>query len=133
VDEAAALYTKSIDEGRPYAAALIDMNLAGKDGHEVAKKIRRCAPYDTTALLMMSSAPSFVDDPRTNYYRIFQRLTKPLRRRFLWESLQAAIRGEERRTGNEPKIVEEISGPGRQILVVEDNEVNQKLAKKLLE
>jgi len=133
VEEAAALYAKSVEEGRPYAAALIDLNLAGKDGHEVARAIRRCSPYETTALLMMSSAPSFVDDARTNDYRIFQRLTKPLRRRVLWESLQAALRGDERRAANEHKKLEPISGPGRRILVVEDNEVNQKLAKKLLE
>jgi two-component system sensor histidine kinase/response regulator len=133
VEAAATLYAKSVEEGRPYAAALIDLNLAGKDGHEVADAIRRCAPCETTALLMMSSAPLFVDDARTNYYRIFQSLLKPLRRRVLWESLQAALRGEERRTPSAHKKLEENSGPRRRILVVEDIEVNQKLAKKLLE
>ena len=133
VEEAAALYTKSVEEGRPYAAALIDLNLAGKDGHEVAKAIRRCSPYGTTALLMMSSAPAFVDDPRTNHYRIFQRLTKPLRQRVLWESLHAAMHGGQRSAASQHRKREESAGPSRRILVVEDNEVNRKLAEKLLE
>jgi len=133
LEEAAALYAKSVEEGRPYAAALIDLNLAGKDGHEVAKEIRRCSPYETTALLMMSSAPSFADDARTDLYRIFQRLTKPLRRRVLWASLRSALRGDDRKAASEIKKADEISGPRRRILVVEDNLVNQKLAQILLE
>jgi PAS domain S-box-containing protein len=133
VEEAAALYAKSVAEGKPYEAVLIDLNLGGKDGHAVAKEVRRCAPYEATAVLMMSSAPSFVEDPRTNYYRIFQRLTKPLRRRVLRESLQSALRGDLRNPAGEQKKPEEIRGPGLRILVVEDNEVNQKLAQKVLE
>ena len=133
VEEATSLYAKSLAAGRPYDAALIDLNLAGKDGHEVAKEIRRSAPFGTTALLMMSSALSFVDDARTNDYRIFQRLSKPLRRRVLWESLQSALRGDARRTAVENRKPEKIPGTRRRILVVEDNEVNQMLVKKLLE
>jgi len=133
LEEAAALYAKSVEQGRPYAVALIDLNLAGKDGHEVAKEIRRRAPYEATALLMMSSAPSFVDDARANLYRIFRRLTKPLRRRVLWESLRSALRGDDRKAASEIRKANEISVPRRRILVVEDNVVNQKLAQKLLE
>ena len=133
VQEALSLYAKSVEEGRPYAAALIDLNLAGKDGHEVAKEIRRRAPGDTTALLMMSSAPPFVEDARTNCYGILRRLTKPLRRRALWESLQSALRGDARGISSGMEKQEQNSGPGRRILVVEDNPVNQKLAQILLE
>jgi two-component system, sensor histidine kinase and response regulator len=133
VQAAAALYAKSVEEGRAYEVVLIDLSLAGKGGHEVAKEIRRCAPFEATALLMMSSAPSFVDDARTNYYRIFQRLTKPLRRRVLREILQSALSGDSRKAAGEQKKREEVLGPRRRILVVEDNEVNQKLARKVLE
>jgi two-component system sensor histidine kinase/response regulator len=133
MEKAAALYAKSVEEGRPYAAALINLNLAGKDGHGLAKEIRRCAPYDATAIVMMSSAPSFVEDARTNDYRILQRLTKPLRRRILRECLNSALRGDERAVATEIKKPKEISGASCRILIVEDNEVNQKLAQKLLE
>jgi PAS domain S-box-containing protein len=133
VQQAISLYTKSVEEGRPYAAALIGLNLAGTDGHELAKEIRRLAPEDATALLMMSSAPQFAEDARTNCYGIFQRLTKPLRRGVLWESLRSALRGDAYGIAAGKKKQEEKSGPGRRILVVEDNLVNQKLAQKLLE
>jgi len=133
VEEAVALYEKSAEEGRPYEVALIDLNLAAKDGYELAKEIRGCSPHDATAIVMMSSAPSFVEDPRANDYQIFQRLTKPLRRMALWECLRSALQGDEREAETANKALNVISGPGRRILVVEDNEVNQKLAKKLLE
>jgi PAS domain S-box-containing protein len=133
VEEAAALYARSAKEGRPFEVALIDLNLAGKDGYELAKEIRRCSPHDTTAIVMMSPAPSFVEDARASDYQIFQRLTKPLRRRVLWECLRSALEGDEREAATANKELNVISGPGRRILVVEDNEVNQKLARKLLE
>jgi len=132
-EEAAGLYAKSVEAGRPYAVALIDLNLAGKDGHELAKEIRRCAPAQATEILMMSSAPTFVEDPRTNDYRIFQRVTKPIRRRVLQRSLRAALQGDPRGVTPEIATPEESPGPGRRILLVEDNEVNQRLARKFLE
>jgi PAS domain S-box-containing protein len=133
VEEAAALYKKSAEEGRPYAVALIDLNLQERDGGEVAKEIRRCAPDGRTAILMMSSAPFFVEDARTNCDRAFPRLTKPLRRRVLWDSLRSALRGDERTAGPGKEKPKQTPGPCRRILVVEDNLVNQKLAQKLLE
>jgi CheY-like chemotaxis protein len=133
VEGAAALYARSAKEGRPFEVALIDRDLAGEDGYELAKEIRRCSPHDATAIVMMSSAPSFVEDARASDDQIFQRLTKPLRRMVLWECLRSALEGDEREAAIANKEPNVIPGPGRRILVVEDNEVNQKLAKKLLE
>src|SRR5208337_4040801 len=91
------------------------------------------APRETTAILMMSSAASILEEVRAAECGVFRRLRKPLRRGVLWESLRAAL------TQGEPEptpIIEPLvkaSGGHFRILLVEDNAVNQKLAVRLLE
>ncbi len=133
VEEATRLYVQSIQDGKPYAAALIGLNLAREDGYEVAREIRRWAPAETTAILMMSPAPFQGEDPRTDHNQIFQRLTKPLRRSILKAALAAALRGQPRMTAKIADAPTKSAPEGYRILLAEDNEVNQKLARKLLE
>ena len=132
-EEARGLLASQREKNENYRAVLLNQNLHGADGYEVAREIRMFAPRESTAILMMSSAPSMLEDPRAADCGIFRQLGKPLRRRALWESLRAAlIPGEqETRRNNEPQM----EGKGRhcQILLVEDNIVNQKLGVRLLE
>ncbi|MFI5097886.1 MAG: PAS domain S-box protein [Candidatus Acidiferrales bacterium] len=132
-EEARGLLASQKEKHENYRAVLLNQNLHGADGYEVAREIRMLAPREATAILMMSSAPSLLEDPRAADCEIFRQLGKPLRRRALWESLRAAlIPGEqETRRNNE----QQLEGKGRhcQILLVEDNMVNQKLGVRLLE
>src|SRR5208337_1061386 len=48
-------------------------------GYDVAREIRASAPRETTAILMMSSAASILEDARAADCGIFRRLSKPLR------------------------------------------------------
>jgi two-component system sensor histidine kinase/response regulator len=82
---------------------------------------------------MMSSAPAFAEDFRTNHYRIFRRMTKPVCRSVLWDCLRGALRGEPRDPDVSIFKPENSAGPSRRILLVEDNEVNHRLATKLLQ
>ncbi len=133
VEEARASLARRKEENEQYRVVLVNQNLHGADGYDVAREIRTHAPPETTAILMVSSAASILEDARAAECGIFRRLRKPLRRRVLWESLRAALtQGEIEST---PIIEPQVNGPGGhfRILLVEDNAVNQKLAVRLLE
>jgi PAS domain S-box-containing protein len=133
VEEARASLTRRKEKNEQYRVVLIDQNLHGADGYDVAREIRAGAPRETTAILMVSSAASILEDARAAECGVFRRLRKPLRRRVLWESLRAALAQEE--TEPAPIIEPQVKAVGRhfRILLVEDNAVNQKLAVRLLE
>jgi len=133
VKEALAFYMKSVEDGFPYAVAFVDENLAGKDGCELVKEMRRLSPAETMAILLMSASPSLVKESHADQCATLRRLTKPLRRETLREALEVALRAGSR-SGSRPAA----QGPhleivSNRILVVDDNEINRKLARKLLE
>jgi two-component system, sensor histidine kinase and response regulator len=132
-EEAFTQLTAAMEENKPFRLVLLDQNLAGKDGLDVAKEIRRYATPEVTAILMMSSASAFSGDSRPRDSRAFHSVTKPLRRRSLWENVGAALS----RAHREEPISAVQSGPRagkkRKILLVEDNAVNQKLVLRILE
>jgi PAS domain S-box-containing protein len=133
VEEARASLARRKEGNEQYRVVLINQNLHGADGYDVAREIRAHAPRETTAILMVSSAASILEDARAADCGIFRRLRKPLRRRVLWESLRAALPQAE--IESTPLVEPQVSAAGRhfRILLVEDNVVNQKLAVRLLE
>jgi len=133
VEEARVLLASQRRKNHQYRAVLLNQNLHGADGYEMAREIRGYASCETTAILMMSSASAILEDPRAAGCGIFRQLGKPLRRRALWESLCAIlVPGEtETRKTTEPPMNKE--GRHCRILLVEDNIVNQKLGVRLLE
>jgi PAS domain S-box-containing protein len=133
VEEARASLARQKEEHEPYRVVLINPNLHGADGYDVAREIRANAPRETTAILMMSSAASILEDARAAECGVFRRLRKPLRRRVLWESLRAALTQEKPETPPFIQPQANAAGGHFRILLVEDNAVNQKLAMRLLE
>jgi signal transduction histidine kinase/CheY-like chemotaxis protein len=133
VEEARASLARRKGENEQYRIVLLSENLHGADGYDVAKEIRAYAPRETTAILMVSSAASILEDARAAGCGVFRRLRKPLSRRVLWESLRAALTQDEPETT--PIIEPQLNAVSRhfRILLVEDNAVNQKLAARLLE
>ena len=133
VEEARALLAVQKVKNQQYRAVLLNQNLRGADGYEVAREIRVYAPREATAILMMSSAPTLLEDPRAAGCGIFRQLGKPLRRRALWESLRTALLPGEPEIRNSTEPQAETVGRQCRILLVEDNIVNQKLGVRLLE
>ena len=133
VEEARASLARRKEAHEHYRVVLLSQDLHGADGYDVAREIRASAPQETTAILMVSSAASILEDARAAECKVFRRLTKPLRRRVLWESLRAALTTAEPEP--RPIIEPQVNAPGGhfRILLVEDNVVNQKLAVRLLE
>jgi PAS domain S-box-containing protein len=131
--EAIAAFEKSVREGASFPLVLLDQNMPGMDGYEVAARIRRYSAQQETALLILSSAPTPGDHERAKSLGIARRLTKPLRRAVLREAILQALKvTDSYPLPALPAAPNPALAPLR-ILLTEDNPVNQKVAAGLLE
>jgi two-component system sensor histidine kinase/response regulator len=129
--EALAAFADSVTSGKPFPLVLLDRNMPGMDGYEVAERLTRSAPERPPAILILSSS-GVTDSGAAKSIGIFGQLAKPLRRAALLESIRQALAGTPAprpaaRTSMQPAL-HKLS-----ILLVEDNAVNQKLGIRMLE
>jgi two-component system sensor histidine kinase/response regulator len=127
--EALALLRERASQARPFHLALFDMQMPGMDGAELAGEIGRDESLRDTQLVLLSSTGNLsVCD------RLAARLSKPVKRRALFDCLSRLLHG----TAGRPASA---SGPNRpsapagganlrgRILIVEDNPINQRVAR----
>jgi signal transduction histidine kinase/DNA-binding response OmpR family regulator len=118
--------------GEPYDAALIDFTLVDTDGIAVAETIRRQPELGSIPLLMVTAH----DDPvrarlaRASGFAAY--LIKPIGQSQLYDALSDAVHTRSRNV--EPVTpASEVTPRSERILIVEDNQVNQRLAVKQLQ
>ncbi len=130
-----------LDRTEPFDLAILDMQMPEMDGVELAREIRKRPAAKNMPLLLLSSAATSV--PRESLTEggdgglaLFSAiLTKPTRPDQLRASLAliytgAEVKPEKRRTGIDAGLAKRV--PLR-ILLAEDNQINQKVALKMLE
>jgi two-component system sensor histidine kinase/response regulator len=129
--EALAAFANSVTNGKPFPLVLLDRNMPGLDGYEVAERLTRSSPGRPPAILILSSSP-LTDAAAAKRSGILGQLAKPLRRAALLEAIRQAFAGDP-----PPRPVARWSlRPALHklsILLVEDNIVNQKLGIRMLE
>jgi signal transduction histidine kinase/CheY-like chemotaxis protein len=118
---------------RPFSVALIDMNIAGTSGIDVAATLRQSANCASTPMLLLTSADQPHDVANTPAVNGF--LVKPVGQQTLLESIRRIIglRMHVDREPAAPSITPTRAAHRLRVLVAEDNAVNQKLAQHLLE
>ena len=127
-DEALRMVMAAAKAGRPYRAALIDYQMPEMDGATLAGLIRGLDPAIT--LLLMSSTPqSALLTERGGPFH--DMLLKPLRRSRLHDALVGIGRASERESAGGELATD--SAPARRILLVDDNQVNLRIARGFLE
>jgi two-component system sensor histidine kinase/response regulator len=131
--EALEQFKKSLEEGAPFSVVLLDQNMPGMDGYEVAGKIRLLAKKKQPVIIILSSAPASVEPARLKKLGIDRTLIKPLRRATLYEAIRHGLKLPA--PGKETRSLRDETEKARclRVLLVEDNRVNQKLAMRLLE
>ncbi len=127
------LFRKSLEDGAPFPLVLLDQHMPGMSGCEVAAKIRQLAGKEPVALVILSSAPGSVDQATLNALQIERPLAKPLRRAALREAILHALKPPDQRAGIPIFDPAKEKTSGLRLLLAEDNSVNQKLARSLLE
>jgi CheY-like chemotaxis protein len=115
--------------GRPYDVVVVDLLMPGTDGFELAAAVRSEPALCSPRMLLLSSAP--VDPLAARRAGFSAWLTKPARRSQLYDAF-VRMRGRVTASATVPGTSAG-AGPARgRLLVVEDNAINQAVARGLV-
>ncbi len=131
--QALALLEASAREARPYKAAILDMHMPQMDGIELACTIRARPEHAQLRMVMLSSSHADLDPQQRLASGIARFVNKPIRRADLLTVVTSALAPESAETGaprSAPRNVQrKLAGT---VLLVEDNPVNQGVARSML-
>ncbi|HKC75731.1 MAG TPA: response regulator, partial [Chloroflexota bacterium] len=131
--------------GTPYDVAIVDLDMPGMDGLELAHAIRADPALASIKLVMLASiSPGERGDDDTEWPADLDAfVTKPVRHSQLYNSLVMVLSGSvgqripptdvAARGGSDPHGTERHEQGRGRVLVVEDNAVNQQVAVRMLE
>jgi signal transduction histidine kinase/DNA-binding response OmpR family regulator len=134
-EEALATLEAAAAAAEPFALVLLDAHMPEVDGFEVARRMRGQPDLAGAAIMMLSSAVRPDDVERCRALGISRCLTKPVREEELVAAIGTAlgaIAAPQPRSGPASPAAGPDAGAGRRILLVEDNLVNQRVARKIL-
>jgi len=132
--EALSLIAEAAQSGRPFKLAVIDMHMPRMDGLQLAQAIQAMPNGPAVKLVMLSSTYANVDQAARRELGIERYLNKPIRRADLFRVITGVL------TPMVPLESPERHPPSDQaraqvrgnVLLVEDNPVNQSVAKAML-
>jgi CheY-like chemotaxis protein len=137
-DAAIDVASAAAQAGRPFALALVDATMPGKDGFTVAARLRQLDGLPPTPIVMMLASLNMQDDlERCRALGIAACLTKPIGSSELWNALLRAVAATS--AVSEMPASRPVAAPPTErakrrlsVLVAEDNVVNQRVAVGLL-
>ncbi len=132
--EALAEMKKAFDANDSYQLLLLDFQLPGMDGFEVAERIKESPFGADVKIILLTSAGQRGDAKRCKELGISGYLHKPVKQSELLDAVKMAMGHPSGERG--PVITRHLIREARKklhILLAEDNIVNQKLALKMLE
>jgi PAS domain S-box-containing protein len=127
------LLCAAANEQTPFALAVLDMNMPGMDGVQLAGEMLNLPGTERTKLVMLSSTYARADQLAREDLRIARYLNKPLRRADLFRvvtSVLSSAPGELPPAAAAPRTA--LAKFNASVLLVEDNRINQVVAKALL-
>jgi signal transduction histidine kinase/DNA-binding response OmpR family regulator/HPt (histidine-containing phosphotransfer) domain-containing protein len=144
--QAVLLLEEAADEGEPFALALLDFNMPGENGLQLARRIVGTPRLRGTRLILLASTSATAADLEAN--GIHHRLEKPVTQSSLLDAIgtslhaglpvadaEAAVSGD-RPAGLMPEApagqASTLSREGGRVLIAEDNHVNRTYVERLL-
>ena len=133
------------DGGDPYQFAILDYQMPGMDGGELARAIRADAGLRETVLVLLTSVGQWIEVRQKESGTVDASLVKPVRQSQLFNTLSTAWAKKRQtsvpeRSGADRPVDEmrrmlsvRFGGLPVRVLVAEDNIVNQKVAVRMLE
>ena len=135
---ALALLRRAAAEGTPFDLAIIDMYLPDMTGLELCRLIKENPAIRNTHLIMLTASGQRGDSLAAKEAGAAAYLTKPIRERHLADCIRLIFGRDDADQKPAPLITrhtieETVARSAPQVLVVDDNPVNQKVAAKMLE
>ena len=119
---------KLLHAGRSYDLALIDGHMAGGDGLEI---MRALAPVPVICMVNAYARGKLMQQMASASAAAF--LTKPVTSSSLFDAMQTALAQSQSGVDGAPAVPQPAALHGAHILLVEDNPINQAVAKGILE
>lgn len=126
-------------EGTPHNLAILDMQMPGMDGIDLARRIKADPAIYSTRLVLLTSMGERGDGAKAREAGIEAYLTKPVRQSELYDTLATVVGTPETDEYHDAPFVtrhsirERHSNHRVHLLVAEDNPVNQKVAVRMIE
>ncbi len=125
------LLREAAQRGEPYAVTLLDMQMPGMDGVELARRIKADPALAATKLVMLTSLGRHLDDASLREIGIEACLVKPVKQSRLFDTLVTALAGSAPERFK-PETAAAAAPPEDnthvRVLIAEDNGVNRKVA-----
>jgi len=133
-EEALAMADLAVQSGNPYRLVLLDMQMPGMDGFEVARRIKTAPSGAGMKIIMLSSVGLRGDALRCRDAGISGYLSKPVKQTDLLDTIMMTMGlGDETKPAVITSHTVQEARERLTILLAEDNAINQTLAIKLLE
>jgi two-component system, sensor histidine kinase and response regulator len=139
--QALEMLREAADNNEPYDLMLLDMQMPGMNGMELARRIKEDADLASIHLILLTSLGMRGDADEARRVGIDAYLTKPVRQSRLFDAIatvmgthaEGATLEKEGQPITQHSIKERRAASWVRVLVAEDNAVNQKVAAKMLE
>ena len=135
-EEALFALRSARESGEPVDLVLLDFQMPGMDGFEVAAAIKQKPELAATTIMMLSSVGHRGDAARCRELGVAAYLTKPIRQLTLLDALLAVLTRPADPSKELPPVTRHTLREARlrlRVLVAEDNRINQLVATKMLE
>ncbi len=130
---------KAKTEGDPYRLVLVDYNMPGMDGLELAGQIGADRALSDSVIMMLTSDDCNVTTTRCQQVGIRSYLIKPIRQQELLSTIKNLLSGSVAESAAKKPAAAGMQAPAQspvrklRILLAEDNVVNQKVTRQLLQ
>ena len=137
--EALELAGTAAQDGRAFDLGVIDLNMPGMDGMELAQELKANAPTASTMLFLLSSSGNRLEPGASHLTGFAASLTKPVRSSELFDCLITTMNSgledsrDEVAPAEHPDKAAAAPATAGIILLVEDNKVNQMVGSKVLQ
>ncbi len=139
-DSAEAGFSELVQAGKdnvPFDLVLMDWKMPGMDGLHASRKIKQSLEMNVPSIIMVSAYAREELMQQADTIGLDGYLVKPVSPSLLLDTIMAALGGKGLSSGVSRRQRERLPGvgaiQGARILVVEDNEINQQVARGILE
>jgi two-component system sensor histidine kinase/response regulator len=143
-EEALKALNTAASEGKPFGLVILDLQMPGMDGKQLARAIKASPALADTPLLLLTALGDEIDAQRLKSLGFTEYLTKPILQSQLLEAIVKALTPSAEPPGGRSRSGERVrpsagasssngsSKKAGRILLAEDNEINQDLVSAIL-